>query len=189
MSEEYQRFRRINVIGTSGSGKTTFARRLAEILQIPHFEMDAIFWQPNWQELPTEQYLEALRSKLSARSWVLDGNYSRTTEVKWQDVQCVIWLDLPFLQTVTRVTRRCVRRSVEQEEIWPGTGNRETLAKSFLSPDSVILWSITSYARNRRRYGALMDDPAYRHIKFIRVRSSREADSVLERFRQSSTAG
>lgn len=40
--------RRIAVVGASGSGKTTFARRLAERLGIPHIELDAIHWGPDW---------------------------------------------------------------------------------------------------------------------------------------------
>lgn len=41
---------RVNIIGTSGSGKSTFARRLSEKLAIPYVEMDALFWLKDWQE-------------------------------------------------------------------------------------------------------------------------------------------
>ena len=43
--------KRINVVGTSGSGKSTFSQVLANKLNYPYLEMDAMFWKPNWQEL------------------------------------------------------------------------------------------------------------------------------------------
>jgi len=45
---------RINVVGTSGSGKTTVARRAAEALGVPFVELDALHWEPGWQEAPDE---------------------------------------------------------------------------------------------------------------------------------------
>ena len=45
---------RINVVGTTGAGKTTVARRLSEILCISHVEIDALFWGPNWGRAPAD---------------------------------------------------------------------------------------------------------------------------------------
>ena len=49
-----QRPRRIAVVGTSGSGKTTLARRLAQRLGIPHVELDALHWEPDWTPAPRD---------------------------------------------------------------------------------------------------------------------------------------
>jgi adenylate kinase family enzyme len=48
--EQIGRFERINVVGTSGSGKSTFARELAELLNLPFYEMDQLFWKSDWHE-------------------------------------------------------------------------------------------------------------------------------------------
>ncbi len=48
---------RISVIGTSGSGKTTVARRIAESLGFPHVELDALHWEPGWKEAPIDRRL------------------------------------------------------------------------------------------------------------------------------------
>ena len=182
LAPAFASFRRINVVGTSGSGKTTFSRQLAEILAIPHIEMDAIYWRSNWQGLPDEEFLPKLAEAVARDSWILDGNYTRTTPVKWAHVDCVVWLDFPFLQTVTRVLRRAFRRSMTGEELWDGTGNRETLAKCLLSRDSIVVWAIQTHGPNRRKYAKVMQDPNYRHVTFIHIRSARERDEVLERF-------
>jgi len=65
------------VVGTSGSGKTTFARRLAAGLGIPHVELDALHWEPEWTEA-TDEVLRARVAEATAQdAWVVDGNCSR----------------------------------------------------------------------------------------------------------------
>lgn len=171
---------RINVVGTSGSGKTTFARELARRLRLPYIEMDALYWKPGWREPSDPEFMAKVEQVTAQSRWVLDGNYSRTQPIKWKRVEQVIWLDLPFLTTVLRVTARTVRRSFTREELWPGTGNRESLAEAFFSRKSIIGWSIRQHGRNRARYPALMAAPEYAHVSFVRLRSGGEARRFLE---------
>ncbi|MFV1948345.1 MAG: hypothetical protein ACC633_00240 [Anaerolineales bacterium] len=87
---------KINLVGTSGSGKNVFGKQLAEILNFPFVEMDALYWGPDWTG-PTDQDLfSRLRKALDSEDWVLDGNYSRTQDIKWERVEVVIWLDFSF---------------------------------------------------------------------------------------------
>lgn len=170
---------RINVIGTSGSGKSTLGRRLAERLALPFFEMDALYWGPNWSEPSDEEFLARLASVTEHDRWVLDGNYSRTTPTKWLRVELVIWLDMEFWRTIFRVTQRSVRRSLSGDEIWPGTGNRETLARTFFWRKSALLWAIRNYHHNRRRYAKLIDSPEFAHIRFLRLRSPSDVGEFM----------
>ena len=87
---------RINVVGTSGSGKSTFSKLLSEKLNVPYIQMDDLFWKPNWIESADDEFFKKLEEVLSADEWVLDGNYSRTQPIKWKQVQMVVYLDLPF---------------------------------------------------------------------------------------------
>ena len=41
-------YKRINVVGTSNCGKTTFGKNLSNIVGIDHIEMDELFWGPDW---------------------------------------------------------------------------------------------------------------------------------------------
>ena len=174
---------RINVVGTSGSGKTTFARRLAALLDLPYCEMDALFWKPGWQESPDHEFFPKVEAVTGGPRWVLDGNYTRTLAIKWQQVQLVVWLDPSFLKTVCRVTARTVRRAFTREELWPETGNRESLGEAFFSRKSIIRWAMTTHRRNREKYTALMAAPQYGHIEFVRLRSAAQAALFLERLR------
>jgi adenylate kinase family enzyme len=176
---------RINVVGTSGSGKTTFARQLAGLLDLPYYEMDRLFWKAGWQESSDDEFFRKVREVTSQPRWVLDGNYTRTLAIKWQHVQQVIWLDPSLVRTVFRVTARTMRRAFTREELWPQTGNRESLREAFLSRKSIIWWAISTHGRNRRNYSALMCSPQYRHISFVRLSSQRGAALFLDGLRAS----
>lgn len=178
-AESLRDLARINVVGTSGAGKSTFSRQLAEILQAPHVEMDALFWRPHWQQAPEADFLAALQTALAGPRWVLDGNHTRSIPVKWAAVEAVIWLDYPFAVTLLQAVGRALQRSRSRQELWPGTGNRESFRRSFFSRDSIILWAIGTFARTRRHYRSLMADPRYGHIRFIRLRSRRETAAFL----------
>ena len=182
--EQLGHFERINVIGTSGSGKSTFARELAKVLNLPYHEMDRLFWKPDWQQSPEDEFVQQVREVTSQPKWVLDGNYRRTMPDKWNRAQLVIWLDLSFVRTVLRVTKRAIRRAFTQQEIWPGTGNRESLAKSFLSRESVIWWAITTHRQISRKYTALMASAEYSHLCFVRLRTPKSVASFLEGIRR-----
>ncbi len=179
-SERLAQIERINVIGTSGSGKSTFGRQLGATLGIPFIEMDSVYWGKSWTEPSDDVFIPQIKEITERSRWVLDGNYSRTTPVKWRLVQLVVWLDMSFARTITRVTSRSLKRSLDDTEIWPGTGNRETFGRAFLSRESVILWAITSYRRNRQRYAMMMNAEEYRHIWFVRLKSPREVEAFLQ---------
>ena len=67
---------RVSVIGSSGAGKTTFARKLARRLGAPHLELDSVFHQPGWKQLDRETFQLRVKAYASAERWVIDGNYS-----------------------------------------------------------------------------------------------------------------
>ena len=67
---------RIVVVGTSGAGKTTLARRIAALLMLPHIELDAINWQPGWRDLTRhdpEEFVRRVDEATQAAAWVVDG--------------------------------------------------------------------------------------------------------------------
>ena len=174
-----KQLQRINVVGSSGSGKSTFSRKLSTILSVTHIEIDAIFWQPNWQEPEEDIFCSKLSAEiLPLSNWVLDGNYTRTIPIKWKNVQVVIWLDYSFIRTVFQAIKRAVTRAFSQKELWVGTGNKETWRRLF-SKDSIVLYTIKTHSKVRRKYELLMLDKSYSHIEFVRFRSPKESEQFL----------
>lgn len=162
--------KKINIIGTSGSGKSTIGKHLAATLDYPYIEIDAVFWGKNWQEPSDEVFFPKLKQALQGECWVLDGNYTRTIPIKWEAIDTVIWIDYSLARTLFQAIRRALHRLISQQELWPGTGNRESVSLLF-SSQSIVLWTLTNFRKNRIRYAKMMEATEYRHIRFIRLRS------------------
>jgi adenylate kinase family enzyme len=168
---------RIAVVGTSGSGKTTMARALAERLGVPHIELDALHWGPDWSPVDTDTFRARVRAAASADRWVCDGNYSAVRPIILERADTVVWLDLPLRVCLARVAARTVRRSRTGEDLW-GSGNRESWRKQ-VGRDSLIWWVLTTHRRRRREYEARFADPAYRHLRVVRLRTAAAAERWL----------
>ena len=169
---------RIAVVGTSGSGKTTLASRLAQRLGIPHVELDALHWGPNWTPVPVEIFRERVVQALSGEAWATDGNYSRVRDIVWGRADTVVWLDYSLPVVMGRVARRTLRRAVRGEELW--SGNRERLGEAVFSGDSIVWWAFRTYGRRKREYPTLFSQPEHGHLRVIHLGSPRAAYEWLE---------
>ena len=118
---------RINVVGTSCSGKTTLARALATRLGVPHVELDALYWDRNWTPVPDDVFRARVIDAVRGERWLIDGGYSPVRDLTWSRADTVVWLDYPMPLVLARWARRTVRRIRSGEEFWPGTGNRESV--------------------------------------------------------------
>ena len=168
---------RWHVIGTTGSGKTTFARRTALQLQVPHIELDALHWEPGWIEAPTAVFRERVAQAVSGPAWVVDGNYHAARDLVWARAGQIIWLDYPLRLILWRLTARTWRRITTHEELW--NGNRERWGAAF-GRDSLYLWVLKTYWRRKREYPALLQRPEYQSLRLVRLRSPRQADEWLK---------
>ncbi len=175
-----KKFQRINIVGASGSGKSTLSRKLSEILSVPHIEMDAIFWQPNWKEPDDDTFFTKLSAEISRfPNWVLDGNYTRTIPIKWNNVQLVVWLDYSFIRTIFQSLKRSIIRAFGEKELWTGTGNKESWHRLF-SKDSIVLYTARTHGKVRKKYELIIRNRSYSHIQFVRCRSPKEAEKIID---------
>lgn len=97
---------RIVIIGSSGSGKSTLARQLGETLNLPIIHLDKYFWHPGWVGTPPQDWTEKVRQMAAADSWIIDGNYRSTLDIRIQMADTVVFLDLPRWLCAWRVTKR-----------------------------------------------------------------------------------
>jgi adenylate kinase family enzyme len=173
---------RVSVVGSTGTGKTTFARELAAILDVPFTELDAIVWQPGWKMLAANEFLARASERVAEARWVIDGNYggAGVRQLVWSRADTIIWLDYSLLLIWRRLWRRTITRIRDRRELWPGTGNRETFRGAFLSRDSLFVWALTTHRRRRRAYAALFASPELAHARKLRFRDPAEADRWLE---------
>jgi adenylate kinase family enzyme len=122
--------KRILVVGASGSGKTTLAQQLALRLDVPHVELDALFWEANWTSVSPEIFRERVTQALAGDRWVTDGNFSQVSDLTWGRADTVIWLDYGVGTILMRLLPRTFRRIFTRQALW--NGNRESLLWDFL---------------------------------------------------------
>lgn len=170
--------KRIVVVGTTGSGKTTMANRLSEKLGIPHTELDALNWGPNWEMRPPEDFCAAVEQATRGETWVVDGNYSRAREIVWPRADTIVWLDYPLPLVLWRVWWRTLRRGILREELW--SGNRERLSTHFFTRDSLFLWALQTYKRRRREYPELLQQPEHSHLTLVHLQSPNRANAWVK---------
>jgi hypothetical protein len=167
---------RINVVGTSCSGKTTLARALATRLGIAHVELDALYWDRGWAPVPPARFRERVADAVAGGRWVVDGGYAPVRDLTWRRADTVVWLDYPMRLVLRRWLSRTVRRIRSGEEFWPGTGNRETLANA-LRHDGLLWWILRTHRGRRRRLAAGL--AARPDLVVVRLRSPAETDRWL----------
>jgi adenylate kinase family enzyme len=170
---------RVVVLGTSGAGKTTFARELAQRLKCPHVELDALHWRKNWTACEPELFRTQVEEATAGPQWVIDGNYTKVRDLVWGRATVAIWLNYPFWVVFSRAWRRTCRRVATGELIH--NGNRETFRGAFLSWDGIPLWVLRTHHRRRRELPALFARPEYAHLHKITFIEPREAQAFLAR--------
>ncbi len=121
-------FKRVVVIGSTSSGKSTLAKRMAEQFTLNFIELDALHWEPNWHEAPDEVFRTRVDEATRAEHWVVAGNYPRAREIVWPHAEAVIWLDYSFPRVFWQLTVRTFRRGVLQEELWNGESRKAVVA-------------------------------------------------------------
>jgi hypothetical protein len=74
--------------------------------------------------------------------------------------------------------RRTFRRFVTREELWHG--NRESLRRSFLSSESILLWVISTFHRRRNELTSLRASSRYPHLSWVVLRRPKDAEPYLK---------
>ena len=173
----FQPMKRVAVIGTSSSGKTTIASQLADQLSIPHTELDVLHWLPDWQMCPLEQFRSLVKEVVERDRWVIDGNYGKVRDILWPRATHLVWLNYPFQTVFSRALRRTFRRVATREELF--AGNRENLRQALFDPESIVWWVVRTYRRRRREYPQLFQLPHNKHLEIIELKHPIDADRFL----------
>lgn len=98
--------KKVLVIGSGGSGKSTFSKALAKKTNLPLYHMDRIYWKPNWIETPFIEFKEEVAKIMKEPEWILDGNYGETLDMRLEKADTVFFLDIRTDVCVKSALRR-----------------------------------------------------------------------------------
>jgi adenylate kinase family enzyme len=177
---------RIHVIGNSCSGKSALAARLSQSLGLPLVELDALNWLPGWVGLNATDPRELerrIREATAGDAWIVAGSYIGFSQrVFWPRLQTVIWLDLPMPTLLWRVLRRSWRRWRTRELLW-GTNVEPFWSQLMVwrKEDSLVWWIVTQHGRKRREMRGFMADPAWAHLRFVRLTNATAVEDFAAR--------
>jgi adenylate kinase family enzyme len=167
--------RRVCLISTaSGCGKSTTGQALAERMNVPYHELDALHHGPDWEPCPADELRARVEPIVQGRSWVVDGTYRGTIgDLVPEAADLVVWLDLPVRVWLPRLVRRTARRVLRKEELW--NGNRERWRDVLHPTNSVVVYALRNYRRTRRTLEAELA-----RFPVARLRSPAEVETFLE---------
>ena len=166
-------FNRAIVIGSSGSGKSTFARRLGDATGVPVVHIDQLFWEAGWQMAPAAVYQARIEAAVANDRWIIDGVDTRTLDLRLPRTDIVFWLDRSRWACLWRVARR-IATSYGQVRPDMAAGCPEKIDIDFLR----FIW--TFHERYDHRIAAAIERHGLQS-RTLRLRSDRATQAYLDR--------
>jgi len=182
MTHRMTPLKRVVVVGSSGSGKTTVGSKISKALGVPHLEMDAIMHANGWNSSSGEEFLRILSEFASGDTWVVDGNYTShgVAEAVWPRADTFVWLDPPKGVVMSRVIRRTLRRMITREKLWNGL--TEPLSNLYKRDpyENIIVWTWTRFDGTRESFARASGDGSWSHAAVYRLRSKGDVARFLD---------
>jgi adenylate kinase family enzyme len=165
---------RIVVAGTSGSGKTTVAWKIGDLLHMTHVDIDGLFHGPGWTPRPS--FLADVDAFTSGPRWVTEWQYSSARPMLAERADLFVWLDLSRAAVMRQLIWRTARRRVQRIELW--NGNYEPPLRTFFTdPDHIVRWGWRTYPRDRFRVAAMRAQ--FLTLPVVHLRSRHDIDRWL----------
>jgi adenylate kinase family enzyme len=120
--------KRIIVIGCPGSGKSTFSKKLHQVTQIPLYHLDMLYWNSDKTTVTKSVFRERLNQVILQETWIIDGNYGSTIELRLQACDTVFFLDYPLEVCLDGVKSR---RGKERTDL-PWVESDENIDEEFI---------------------------------------------------------
>ncbi|WP_431072212.1 AAA family ATPase [Microbacterium phyllosphaerae] len=169
---------RVLIAGVTGSGKTTLARRAAEMWDLRHVEIDGLFHGENWTPRPS--FIDDVRAFAAEDRWVTEWQYTSkgTDAILAPRAQLVIWLDYPYRVVRTRLLRRTIGRSILRTRMWNDNVEKPIWRMFSGDPEeNIIAWQTKTLHKWAERMPDVTGD--HPHLTIVRLRHPRETERWL----------
>jgi hypothetical protein len=161
--------RRVLVIGSSGAGKTTLSKAVADLCNLPLFHLDWYKYQPGWYPIADRAWYRSVAELAAEPAWIMDGYYPTTFHITVPRADTVMWLDLPRGVCI----RRCIWRSFRHfGRIRPDIPNGRREVIPALRP----VWSFPAVQRPQIVQAI---DELGQHLRVIQLRNDSDIEALL----------
>ena len=179
-ADETMTEKRIMLIGCGGSGKSTLASQLGSITGIPVVHLDQLFWRPGWQHISQEKFNDLLREVVAKDTWIVDGNFDRTIDLRLERCDTVIYLDYSRWTCLYSALKRVLMNWGKTRPDM-GTDCPERIDLEFFK----WIWDFNK--THRIKYCNLLDQLKDKNIYILHRRS--EGKVFLDKMRHAFTVG
>lgn len=150
---------KIHIIGGSGTGKTYLSNLLSTKYNIPHYDLDDLFWDNSANQYGVKMSIEKRRKMLSKilqnEDWILEGVYYSWLTDSFEKADTIIVLDISKRVCKYRIVRRFIRRKIGIER-----GKKETMK----SLKSLLKWTDQFQRENLPQIHAILSNYANKTI-------------------------
>ena len=164
--------KRIVILGSSGTGKSTLANELSSILGIKAYHLDRLFWLSGWIKKDPETRIDILQNLVREKQWIIEGNYPNLSDFYLPVADTIIFTDLSTFPCLLRIIRRHYRGNGHTRRDIPlGCTDRLTVQQ---------MMKVTTFPLNERR----VINQKLRFCKskrIFRLRTNNEVDDFLAR--------
>lgn len=169
--------KRIIIIGPGGAGKSTLAKELGEILKIEVLHLDKLYWQSGWVEPSADEWSQKVEELLKSDSWVMDGNFGGTMEMRLAACDTAIFMDFPPTTCLYRVLKRRLKyRNTNRPDMTEGCNEKVDL--EFLG------W-IWNYRRTKKPKVEKILQRFEQEKNIVRLTSPKEVENFLNSLKTS----
>ena len=103
--------KKIIILGSCGSGKSLFAKKLSKILNIEVIHLDQYYWKPNWMCTDRSEFRKKVRQLVKRDKWIIDGNYRNTLDIRLSVADTVIFLNPSRFVCLYRIVKRRLKNN------------------------------------------------------------------------------
>ena len=177
MGQDNFPYKRTIIFGSTGIGKSTLVKRIADEFSIPVIDIDTLRREAGKSESPEPVFSDLVTESVKGDTWIIDGSYTSVQDIIWARAEAIVWLDFSFGIFLSRLIKRSLYRIFIRKKSEKPVKARNQPAGERAGN---YLRAIMTGKQRRQRYFATLYNPKHRHLHIIRLTSPEDATLWLD---------